>query len=38
MSNILGLAFGALWLQRSREAIGKEDDERIWIEYYLLLF
>jgi hypothetical protein len=40
MSNVLGLAieFGirtALWLQRSREAIGKEDDERILIEYYV---
>jgi hypothetical protein len=40
MSNVLGLVvrFGimtALWLRRSREASGEEDDGRIWIEYYI---
>ena len=38
MSNVLGLVVGfgirtALWLWRSREAIGEEDDGRIWIEH-----
>jgi len=38
MSNALGLIVGfgirtALWLWRSREAIGEEDEERIWIEH-----
>jgi hypothetical protein len=40
MSNVLGLVVGfgirtALWLQRSRKAIGEEDNVKIWIEYYV---
>jgi hypothetical protein len=40
MSNVLGLVIGfgirtALWLRRSREAIGEEDDEKIWIKHYV---
>ena len=40
MSNVLGLVVGfdirtTLWLQRSRDANGKEEDGRIWIEYYV---
>jgi hypothetical protein len=40
MSNVLGLVIGfgirtILWLRHSREAIGEEDNGRIWIEYYV---
>jgi hypothetical protein len=40
MSNVLGLAVGfdlrtTRWVRRSREAIVEENDERIWIEYYV---
>jgi hypothetical protein len=40
LSNVLWLVVGfnirtTFWLQRSREAIGEEDDGRIWIEYYV---
>ena len=40
MSNVLGLVAGfgirtVLWLRRSMEVIGEDDDGRIWIEYYI---
>ena len=40
MSNVLGLVVGfgirtAFWLRHSMEVIGDEDDERIWIEFYV---
>jgi hypothetical protein len=40
MSNVLGLVIGfgirtALWLRCSREAIGEENDGKIWIEHYV---
>jgi hypothetical protein len=40
MSNVLGLVDGfgiktTLWFRQSRDAIGEEEDGRIWIEYYV---
>jgi len=40
MSNVLGLVIGfgittVLWLRHLMEVIGKENDGRIWVEYYV---